>query len=269
MPQNPDDFAADSASAGGQTRFPGSGSPELLAGKDTAADRGSLDAAVAQDSDESALDARDTVSRAELEKVIRERQAAKERARAAEAELAATRKKLAAADAGDQPTRESPPAGQHPDGDGRAAEARRNAPTRPDDNATGPAQDDIPGRPSQSDLEARLRSRELQLASLLRDQQLRAAAEAAGAVNPDQVVALLRTRVVMEESANGEFIPSFLDERGRSLVDANGAPPDADAFVGEFLLGPATRTFSAPRRPSAAAQGAPAERQVSSRRRAR
>ncbi len=74
-----------------------------------------------------------------------------------------------------------------------------------------------------------------QLTSLLRDRDLRAAAAAAGAINPDQVVALLRPRVQMAVGEDGRFVPTFLDEQGRPIADGDGPGADVQAFVGLFL----------------------------------
>jgi len=149
-------------------------------------------------SDEPMADpARDMVPRAELEKVIRERQAAKQRARKAESELASL--------------------------------AALPSSSTADPDSSEPAET----------LQRKLRLRETQLAALLRDQQLRQAAARAGAINPDQVVGILRPRVVMAEGDDGELCPVFLDEAGRVELAEDGSAPDADAFVGRFLADPA------------------------------
>ena len=101
--------------------------------------------------------AREMVSRAELERVIAQRQAAKARAREAEQRLAEMRGRPNAGGA------DGPPEGD-----------------REDDATTLTA------------LQGENLQLKRQLTSVLRDQGLRAAASAAGAVNPDQVVALLR-----------------------------------------------------------------------------
>ena len=136
--------------------------------------------------------ARDTVSRAELEKVIRQRQEARQRAREAEAALATLG-----------------------DGDPDGSDGIREQ------------------------LARKLRDRETQLAALLRDAQLRAAAAKAGAINPDQVVGLLRSRTRMDERPDGRLAPVFLTDRGGDDWGDDGAPADADAFVGRFLADPA------------------------------
>ncbi len=103
-----------------------------------------------------------------------------------------------------------------------------------------PAAADSPTPPAADarTLRRRLAARERQLAALLRDQRLRAAALAAGAVNPDQVVALLRQQVRMVEGADGQFAPCFLDGRGRVAADEAGKLLDADGFVRTYLSRP-------------------------------
>ncbi|MFW6145730.1 MAG: hypothetical protein ACOC7R_00185 [Planctomycetota bacterium] len=163
---------------------------------------------------------RDTVSRAELEKVIRQRQEARQRAREAEARLATVE------GAGD------------PDG---SDEVRQQ-------------------------LQRKLADRESQLAALLRDEQLRAAAAKAGAINPDQVVGLLRARTRMEERPDGRLAPVFLNDRGDDAWDEDGPPADADAFVQRYLADPANanllRATSTPGSGAKPVGGAPAEADV-------
>jgi len=146
------------------------------------------------------------VPRAELEKVIRERQAAKCRARTAEQQLAAL--------------------GALPQ-------------TVEDDDAPAP-----------DALRRKLQERESQLASLLRDDQLRLAATRAGAINPDQVVGILRSRVVVAEQTDGGLAPVILDAGGKVELTAEGSPMDVDTFVGRFLSDPSQanllRSSSAP-----------------------
>lgn len=165
--------------------------------------------------------ARDMVPRAELDKVIRQRQIAKQRARDAERQLAAAREKLP----------NTPPADDGgPKEDGDADDGERDR-----DYAPG---GDAAMRLQNTRLIEDLRSREKKLASVLRDQQLYAAAVAAGAVSPSQIVELLRTRMAMEALPDGEFAPSFLDEGGRPLLDTDGPVSDVDAFVTSYLSHP-------------------------------
>lgn len=168
-------------------------------------------------SDEPPRTAQDTVSRAELDKVIRERQAAKDRARRAEEQLQTLRDEDGSRfGMSDDNAETDAPAGVVSD----AAEA-------PAEMASA--------RPNPSDLADRLHRREEQLADLVRDQQLREAAEAAGAVNPAQVVALLRTRVRMSAREDGAFEPVCLDEHGRAVSEAlpNGVATLVDAFLAD------------------------------------
>ena len=131
--------------------------------------------------------AQETVSRAELEKVIAQRQAAKLRARKAEQKLTELEARLNAASGAEAPSGDN-------DGAGRAEEAIQ-------------------------EVNAQLKR---QLTSLLRDQGLRAAAAAVGAINPDQVVALLRPRVQMDVHADGRLVPKFLDGQGRPIAQGDG-----------------------------------------------
>ncbi len=140
------------------------------------------------------------VSRAELEKVIAQRQAAKARARKAEQQLAEAEARTGAGEA-----EASPEQGRE--------DTRAQAQAIEDENA----------------------QLKRQLTSVLRDQGLRAAAAAAGAVNPDQVVALLRLRVHMTLGEDGRLAPAFVDEAGRPIADDDGAVPDVQTFVGLFL----------------------------------
>jgi len=148
-------------------------------------------------------DGREAVSREELAKVIAQRQAAKARARLAERRLAELQ------------------AGANADPDAADADAAAEAPA--DAGETG---EDLRAE------NARLRE---QLTRVLRDQGLRAAAAAAGAVNPDQVVALLRPRVRMDPGPDGRFVPTLLDEEGRPMDDGEGPAGGLETFVGLFL----------------------------------
>jgi len=178
--------------------------------------------AAAGGSDEPNEEAREVVSRAELAKVIAERQAAKDRARKAEQALTALREQL--------PDSTESTAGQDcAAGDEGLAVA---------DPAGSPAASPQPPDGELSALRKRLRSREDQLAGILRDQRLRTAAAKAGAVNPDQMVAMLRSHVVMAEGSDGQFAPGILDASGRPLLDDNGSPMGLETFVARFLSQP-------------------------------
>ena len=229
--------------------------------------------------------ARETVSRAELDKVIRERQAAKQRARAAEAQAAELHRRLAelegsagldlagvgvaangaatapeeddlagtarfsAADdagvanrAGEMPRAgEAGTAGISNAGGNVAANIAATAPNSGTAPISATAPDSPPSpdsAPADHGLRRRLAARERQLAALLRDQRLREAALTAGAVNPDQVVALLRQHVRMVEQDDGQFAPRFLDDRGAAAFDEAGRPVDAAGFVRAYLSRP-------------------------------
>ena len=173
--------------------------------------------------------AKDMVSRAEMEKVIGERQAAKERARTLEAQLAEVNQKLTAlppaeqleafgkwqadkdAQARDQAIKQ---------GDVEAIETRVKEPLLKQIKA---AQD-------------RAEALKAQLTVINRDNALLSAAQEAGALNPKQVVQLLRSRVRMSETPQGQFVPEFLDDDGQRMYDANAQHvADAKTFVGMFL----------------------------------
>jgi hypothetical protein len=186
-------------------------------------------------------EARELVAREELDKVIRERQAAKQRARAAEAQVTQLKERLAQLE-GEPDGAASPDVGNvaadnaaaPPDERGNAAAqnvAANSAATAPNHAATAP---DAPAA-DDAGLRQKLAARESQLAAVLRDERLRAAAQGAGAVNADQVVALLRQRVRMVEQPDGQFAPRFFDEQGRAATDEAGTPVEADAFVRGFL----------------------------------
>ncbi len=160
---------------------------------------------------------RELVSREELDKAIKERQAAKLRARNAEAKLAQLQEQLKHA-ADPQPVESE--AAESSDSVTEAAAAAES-----DDSA-------------QQQLQQKLSATQEQLAHLLRDRELHAAAVAAGAINPEQIVALLAHRVRMVEQEDGQFSPQFLDDRGRAAVDGAGKPIDAETFVRSYLSQP-------------------------------
>ena len=190
MPDESDEIAAETQPDAHQDAAPQPGgmkpdeAPVEDAGADAPADDGR---------------AREMVSRAELEKVIAQRQAAKARAREAEQKLAELEGRL----------------------NGGGADASPGE-DREDDATTLTALQD-------ENLQLKR-----QLTSVLRDQGLRAAASAAGAINPDQVVALLRPKVQMDLAEDGRLAPSFLGEDGRPIAD-DEAVPDLQTFVGLFL----------------------------------
>jgi hypothetical protein len=167
----------------------------------------------------------ETVCRAEFNKVVGQRQAAKEKVRQLTAELEQLSARLGAAPgqeeldafrewkqlrqaggaAGDQPASPSSPSSQEP--------------TRQDQAGDGGVRKDA--------LERRLMD-------LLRDQELRAAAVRAHAINPEQVVALLRDRVRMVQAPDGRLEPEFLDAGDPAAAGGQG-PGDVQALVDLFL----------------------------------
>jgi len=177
---------------------------------------------------------RDTVSRVELERVIGERQAAKERARLAEERARKLEEDLSRLS-------------QNQPGKDEIEEFRKwktEAETHAREKAMKTGDVEIIERKARQPLEAQLQSvnqrltaRDEQLARLLRDQALKDAALRANAHNPDQVVALLRHRVKMTEK-DGQFLPEFLDNEGQPVYDAAGRITDPNVFVQFFLAQP-------------------------------
>ena len=173
----------------------------------------------------------DTVSRAELEKVIGERQAAKERSRTVEQQLAELQKntKLGIDDEQYKVFQEW--------------QTNRSQADKDKAIKTGDVQaiEDGVRKPLQEKLTAkdqRIVRLEGQLTSLLKNQALMVAATAANAVNPDQVVGLLQHRVrIVADAATGQFQPEFLGLDGESrMYDGNGNPvTTAETFVKMYL----------------------------------
>jgi len=173
----------------------------------------------------------ETVSRAEFDKVVAQRQAAKEKVRqlAAEAEQMLERLR------------------QMPGEDERRAfqdwkRRQQEAGVSPDQQTQ-----DIEAierrlqQPLASQIEA-LRGRkdalERRLTDLLRNQELRVAAARANAINPEQVVALLRNGVQVVEVEEGRFVPRFSDSDGRPILDGDKPLADTTKFVERFLSMP-------------------------------
>ncbi len=172
-----------------------------------------------------------TVSRAEFNKVVSQRQAAKEKVRqlAAEAEeLLARLREMP----GDEELRAFqdwktlqqeagvPPAQQGQDLQAIAHRVRQPLKAR------------IEG------LHRRKDALERRLMDLLRDQELRLAAARADAINPEQVIALLRDRVRMIETDDGRFVAEFVDADGQPVFDGPQRVADTDRFVDLFLSQP-------------------------------
>lgn len=160
----------------------------------------------------------DTVSAGELSELMRQREAARERACRAEAKLAELQEALAGMP------------------DAAALEAFRAWQADQADRAAAAAdggEQVLRGR--LAELRDRNEALKAQLTDLLCDSALRSAA-APVAHNPSQVVALLRHRVRMAETPDGRFAPEFLDASGRPVRDGAGGPVrDAETFVRLFL----------------------------------
>lgn len=165
----------------------------------------------------------DVVSRGEFNKVVGQRQAAKEKVRQLTAQVSDLLARLGegsdAADAADSPDSE-PPAAVEP--------------------CAGPEVEGLP-EPVKThirELRGRKEALEHRLADLLTDRELRSAAVRAGAINPDQVVALLRSRVRMAEAPDGRFEARFADEAGQVAMDGETPIRDVRQFVESFLAMP-------------------------------
>jgi hypothetical protein len=175
--------------------------------------------------------AAETVPRVELDKVIAQRQTAKEKVRHLTEQVEQLRARLRAMP------------GEAELGAFQDWKARlREAGLPPDQQ-----QHDIGSisRRLREPLEARmeaLRGRkdalERQLTDLLRDQELRIAAARVNAINPEQVVALLRGRVRMVETPEGRFVPEFAEADGEPMMAGGERVADAQRFVGLFLAMP-------------------------------
>jgi len=156
--------------------------------------------------------AADVVSRAEFNKVVGQRQTAKEKVRNLTAQV------------DDLLARLGDPAGQ-------AGQA-------------GPGTDqDIENLPEAAkahirELRGRKEALESRLTDLLAERELRAAAVRGHAINPDQVVALLRSRVRMVEASDGRFEARFIDGAGQLAMDGDEPVRDARRFVEAFLAMP-------------------------------
>lgn len=171
------------------------------------------------------------VSRAELNKVVGQRQAAKDKIRQLTAEMEEVMDRLRGVPGEDE------------------LRAFRDWQARQKDSPVAFAQqgqdiEDIADR-VQRPLKARIEdlcrhkdALERRLTDLLRDQELRAAAAHANAINPDQVVALLRDRVRMTETDDGRFLPRFLDADGQPVFIDGQPVTDTRTFVDLLLSMP-------------------------------
>ena len=173
----------------------------------------------------------ETVSRAELNTVIGERQAAKERARKAEEAIAEMQKKLEAMPAPEVLEQFNTWRAD------KSAQARDAAIKKGDVEAIEKGiREPLEGQVKA--LRGRNENLQAQLTSLLRDAALQDAAAQSGAHNPRQVVMLLRDRVRMAEQ-DGRFVPDFRDADGQPLYDGDAKRvTDASSFVRMFLALP-------------------------------
>ncbi len=181
----------------------------------------------------------DVVSRAEFNKVVGQRQTAKEKVRQLMAQvdqllarLGRTPEQQASGPQGDRPALQDTKAGRP------SAESETPADAQAAD--TQAAQEHLPA-PARSHVEA-LRGRkemlEKRLADLLADQELRVAALRANAINPDQVVALLRGGVRMIETADGRYEAHFTAPDGQAAFSGGKPIRDTRHFVDAFLALP-------------------------------
>ena len=175
----------------------------------------------------------DVVSRAELDKVIGERQAAKEATRRLNQQLADMQEKVRAM----------------PDSDTLQAfqewrkqqdeQAKAQAIEKGDVEALERRLRETFTKQSEAK-DAKIRAFSEQLTQRTRDTALLEAETAASAYNPSQVVKLLRERVRMVELSDGTLAPEFLDSDLKTpAFDGSGnRVTDAKAFVNLFLSHP-------------------------------
>lgn len=174
----------------------------------------------------------ETVSKADLDDAIGRRQAALDRARTAEADLAEANKKLA-----EVPSPDELSAYQAWKADADAQE--RDAAIKKGDVESLEAKIREPLVAQIKAKDEKIASLEGQLTTVLVDAALSTAATDAGAHNPEQVVALLRPRVQMKATETGQYVPQFMDVDGQAAFDANGQRvADAGVFVKLFLALP-------------------------------
>ena len=173
----------------------------------------------------------EVVSRTEFNKVVGQRQAAKDKVRHLTAEVEQLQARLGG-QAGPGEGTPSPDSG----GAGRAAGDASFA-ERPDELGD---MDRLPEpvRAHIRELSGRKETLEKRLADLLADRELRAAASRGQAINPDQVVALLRGRVRMIETTDGRFEARFADPGGQVALDGDKPFRDVRHFVDTFLARP-------------------------------
>ena len=180
------------------------------------------------DAPQSRLGDQEAVSRAEFNKVVGQRQAAKEKVRqlTAEAEELLTR-------LGAMPSDEELQTFQ----DWKRLQHEAGvAPAQQGQDLQDIAR--IARQPLKAQIEGLHRRKdalERRLVDLLRDQELRVAAARADAINPEQVVALLRDRVRMTETDDARFATEFVDADGQPVFDGPQRVTDANRFVHLFL----------------------------------
>ena len=189
----------------------------------------------------------DVVSRAEFNKVVGQRQTAKEKVRQLTAQVdqllsrlgRMTEQQASGPQGGGLDLQDGKPGRQSRQGSQGSADGE--TPADPQAADLQAVQEHLPD-PVKAHVEA-LRGRkemlEKRLADLLADQELRVAAARAHAINPDQVVALLRGRVRMIETADGRYEANFTEPDGQAAIDAGNKPiRDARHFVDAFLALP-------------------------------
>ena len=204
--------------------------PEKDATTATTGQDGQQDASQQQQaSSADAQTTQDMVSRVEMEKVIGERQSAKDRARKAEEAVTELNKKLTAVP--DAKRMEA-----FTEWETAQAEAAKK-------KALNEGDADALVETATADLRSQIQAKDTaierqrnQLKGVLCEQALRKAAEASNAHSPDQVVALLRGRVQMQETPEGGFLPDFRSADSTPMYDGKGERvTDAGTFVSLFL----------------------------------
>ncbi len=185
------------------------------------------------DGKQKAPEAQDVVSRAELEKVIGERQSLKERLRASDQRVAELQ--------GDPRLKIEPERIKALDDlEAKQDAAARDKAMKEQDVEAIESRVREPMQKQIDALQTRGQVRNDQITALLKTQALKVAATAANAVIPDQVVGLLQDRVRMvEDAATGQFRPEYFDAENQPMYDGNGQRiADADTFVKAFLALP-------------------------------
>ena len=174
----------------------------------------------------------DMVPKTELTKVIDGRDAAKVRARAAEAELVTANQSIADLTAGQISPERIELLTQI---EAERAEAERTTAMEAGDAEALAAQARAPVEQKNVQLTERLAQRDAQLSQLLQDGAVVAAATAAGAVNPSQVAMLLKGRISMTEDPAGKLVPAFTGPQGQAVHAIGGETVTMATFVASFL----------------------------------